>query len=194
MRVPWKLILLLMPLLIWLLFFMILNIGQQRVEQYFPDQTSASWVADEKKLTVNINKSVDPQNIELQQNEITVLTSDGKELLKNIIEIDRDMGAAGFVAFIQLDDDADLEIIVSERGGKAEKNYYLDHNNGQVQRQPLSNADSHINEVIQDWYKYHAPNPFSAGLFLLLTLLYYVLFFPVAWLVKKFTAARHNSH
>ncbi|MBT7444703.1 MAG: hypothetical protein HN790_12145 [Methylococcales bacterium] len=164
MKRRWKWGMFLLPLCLWVAFLVVLEMGQQQTSHLISEQTTQTWGDGEQQLTASIHQQVDDDNIELHHYDILVLDQHDYEMLKQSVDVDWDMGGAGLVTFIQLDNDADMEIIVTTKGG-----------------------------VVKNWYTYHAPNPYSVGLLALLTVLFYLLFFPMAWLLRKLFFRHHGT-
>ncbi|MBT5229410.1 MAG: hypothetical protein HOM11_03945 [Methylococcales bacterium] len=167
--------------------------GQQQTSHLISEQTTQTWGDGEQQLTASIHQQVDDDNIELHHYDILVLDQHDYEMLKQSVDVDWDMGGAGLVTFIQLDNDADMEIIVTTKGGVVATNYYLDYHEGQIKQTSLNISGDAINSVVKNWYTYHAPNPYSVGLLALLTVLFYLLFFPMAWLLRKLFFRHHGT-
>ncbi|NNJ90880.1 MAG: hypothetical protein HKP55_04330 [Gammaproteobacteria bacterium] len=179
-----KTILFILPVLLWLVFFVYLDLGQQRTSLNLYRGDTVEWGSGENQLVASINK-VSEANAELRKYVITVKDTHGNQVLKKDIAIDWDMGGGGLVSFMQLDNDDDMELVVAKKGGLERDNYYLDFQGDQIQTKFLNSVGEEFSETISDWFLYNVPNPFSVGLFGLLTLGYYVFFFPIVWIFRK---------
>lgn len=185
MKISLKTLLLLLPIVLWALFIGYLKLQQSGRNSTFPDIDRISWGEGEKQLTAKITQEIVAE-LELHQYVITATDKRGKELLRKSVTIDLDMGGAGFVSAMQADSDSEYEIVVvTSRKVPRKSDYYLDYAKGEIEKKPLSDLDPKAIQHIRNWFTYNAPNPFAMGYFLVPTLLYYILFFPVAWLIRK---------
>jgi hypothetical protein len=182
MRLCARPFLLLLPVLLWLAYIAFLGLGRKMIEADFRPVRDIVWQGAGGALS--LQSEVDVQG-EQHQYRLSVRQPDGRILLRRSVLIDWDMGGGGFVAAMQVDADPELEWVVADKNPRSGNNFFIDYDNPGVRRRPLSAASPEARAAINDWFAWYAPNPFAFGLSLLLTLVYYGLFFPVAWLLRK---------
>lgn len=194
MKLHPKRLLLLLPLVLWALAIAYLKLQQYGLTGTFPNVDRIVWGKGERQVTVEISEET-MDDLELHQYVITATDKQGKQLLRKSIMIDLDMGGAGFVTPMQADDDDEYEIVVvtDRKVTTGKHGFYLDHNDGKIEKRSLTDLDTKAIRNIHDRLTISAPNPFTFGYYLALTLLYYALFFPMAWVIKKSRSRKRNQ-
>jgi hypothetical protein len=185
MKLQPKRVFLLLPLVLWALGIAFLKLQQYGLSGTFPNIDRVVWGKGEGQITVEITEVV-LEDLEMHQYVITATNKEGKLLLRKSIMIDLDMGGTGMVTPMQADQDDNYEIIVATgRNVTGKYGYYLDYNGGEIKQRPLTDLDPQAIQSIRNQLALIAPAPFAVGYYLALTLVYYVLFFIAAWLIKK---------
>lgn len=186
MKLSPKTLLLLLPILLWALFIVFLKIQQQAPGNSLPTSNKTIWGKGDQQLSVEIIEET-ILDLEMLQYIIMVTDQQGDEVMRKSATIDMDMGGTGLVSLLQGDGDEEYEVVVAtSRKVPGPNDYYLDYVSGKVEKKALSELSPEAFEQIRNWYSYNTPSPFDMGYFIILTVLYYILFFPVAWVIRKF--------
>jgi hypothetical protein len=139
---------------------------QHRTYRLMREADGLVWGNESNRLTVRIKKKMEGERYHYL---IQVIKTDGRVAHESEMVIDHDSWGGGFVEALNVDEDAELEVVA---WGAHEKkvSYFLDHSGGLVQQKPLSEASGDMKTFVRDWHAAHVTD--RAAVFL--------LFFPLA--------------
>jgi hypothetical protein len=144
---------------------------QHRTDGLMQEADGLVWGNESNKLTVRIKKTMEGETYHYL---IQVMKADGGIAHESEIVIDHDMWGGGFVEGLNVDDDAELEI-VAWGAHEAKVSYFLDHSGDLVQQKPFSEASDDMKTFVREWHAAHVTD--RAGIFFLFVPLagYYIL-------------------
>jgi len=169
------------PLVLWGIWFGMNTVGQARINSYFKKVDGMIWNFDKTTITAESNHL---RKGEIEQFTIRIINNKNHVMYDDTILIDWDMGGGGFLKGMQTDDDPEFEIVCVKKG--SDRNFYLDISSTEVGIKDFKAASPGARSLAEKWLAYHAPNPFSLGFWLIITILYYVLYYPVSLIFKIF--------
>ncbi|RME67363.1 MAG: hypothetical protein D6778_03390, partial [Nitrospirae bacterium] len=108
---------------------------------------------------------------------VRIVRNDTKEpIYEKLLYIDWDLGGGGFIKAVQADNDPELEILYLTK--TPEPDFFLDVTDSGVIERPFEEASEELRKQAGLYLRFYAPNPFTVGLALFVTMLYYVVGFP----------------
>lgn len=174
-----KIILLILPLVLCIGFWGNASFHRYQIDQVLSDAHGLAWKTNEKELIARVLHREDGELLEIT---IDMINQDNEVRYKKIEKIDRDMFGGGFVRAVQVDPDAEKEILVWHARNK----YYLDFSNGNIDEIGFDKVPGDIRELAKDWHRYNIITSLEMTLIFLSSLCYYVLYFLVIGLVRLF--------
>ncbi len=174
-------IILLIPVLLWVLIILYFKAGQMIVDRKIKDADGLTWQSNSIVLKAEVIKLKDG---EMKEYIIQVLDRKIVKYKKTIF-IDWDMGGGGFIGAMQADQDPEIEIAVYQKHRPSE-NFYIDFENNQIIEKPFNNAIIESQKTAKKWLKYYAPHPLYFMLWILVTIVYYGLYFFVRLIIRLF--------
>lgn len=177
MKAGTHLLLLTAPLILWVAVIGWRNYSQARVRADVAQVDSLQWTSGEP-TDVSVERTLQH---ELESYRIVVRRQE-RVLLEREVAIDWDMGGGGIVGAAQLDDDADLELLVADSRGAAES-FYLDATPEGVREVSVA-QDPALRRRVAAWVSAYVPNVFGLGALMLATLGYYLLYVPVWFMLR----------
>ena len=174
---------LLIPILIWILVIVYLQVGQMIVDSKIKDADGLTWQSNSIVLKAEVAKLKDGEMkeylLQVFDREIVIY--------RKTIFIDWDMGGGGFIGAMQADQDPEIEIVVYQKHRPSD-NFYIDFENNQIKEKPFNNAIIESQKTAKKWLKYYAPHPFYFMLWIFITVTYYGLYFFVRLIMWLFFA------
>jgi hypothetical protein len=173
-----------LALLVWplvLLLGMLVYFSYQRhqIDKKLVEADGLVWETKDQHFTVRITSRENKEKLHIR---IAVLTPEKKEIYKKNEVIDRDMFGGGFVRAVQLDQDAENEIVVWHARAK----YYLDFSEGRVTEVSFDQAPLQVKHLAENWHTYNVMAGLEMTLMLMFVLCYYMLYLLVKGTIRFF--------
>ena len=176
-----KVVLLLLPFIILVLVIAFNSHKNSQVYSRMQDADGLIMGTAENRYVVRANRSVEN---EVTTDVIVVTDHDGKVVQDISVSMDHDMFGLGFVKAMQADSDPELEVVAWGNNVRQGETFFLDFADGKIMKRPVDEISGAAKQLIED-YKNANSQSFSLFFyFIVLTPLYYILYFIVRLVMK----------
>ncbi len=180
-REPWEMglkrvllaVVLSIPLLACAGSWILVVAGKYRTSGYLGEADGLHWSVSGTELRARVQRRRERWR---EAVTVTIVDSAGKPRYLRELFIPRGLGAEGFLAAMQVDDDPEPEIAFVARGSVPY--FYIDVSAAGIQERYFRTASQATRDRISEWMAYHVLAPPALVLWLVVLLAFYALLLP----------------